>query len=169
MNRRLLCMSVAAIISVSIGFAAAVSLQDVSNFPELYVGSPIEIDQVNLEGKMKKDMGFYCLGVEAQGFMKEKKTGDKEGYAGRFLNMERVTFVADADMAKKLLGEMEETNTYPVKIRFTVERIEEVGNVYWIARVSRVHFLGPGGAIAKTVSTEAVAGPDRKAKNGAKK
>ena len=169
MNRQLLCVSGMAIISVSIGFADTVSLQDVNNFPELYVGSPIEIEQVNLEGRMKKDMGFYCLGVEARGLAKEKKIGDKEGYAGRFLNMARVTFVADADIARKLLNEMEETKTYPVRIRCAVERIQEVGNVYWIARVSQVDFYGPDGAITKTVCAEAVAGLDEKNTNSAKK
>lgn len=169
MNRRWLCVSGMVLVSASLALAEKVSLQDVNGFPELYVGTPIEVEGVSLDGKMKKDMGFYCMGVGVRGAAAEKKAGPREGYAGRFLNMERVTFVADADIAKKLLNEMEETKTYPVNIRCAIERTEEVGNVYWIARVSQVDFCGPDGKIAKTVRAEKAAGGGAKDAECAKK
>ena len=171
MNRRWLCVSGMVLISASFAFAEKVSLQDVNVFPELYMGAPLEVEGVNLDGKMKKDMGFYCLGVGVRGAAAaaEKKTVAREGYAGRFLNMERVTFVADAVIAKKLLNELEETKTYPVNIRCTVERTEEVGNVYWIAKVSQVDFCGPGGKITKTVRAETLGGRGAKDTERAKK
>ncbi|MEJ2744180.1 MAG: hypothetical protein P8123_00585 [bacterium] len=154
MNRRWLCLTGMMVVFTSLAFAEKVSLQDINGFPELYVGDTVEIDGVNLDGKMKKDMGFYCMGVGVRGAAADRKVGTKEGYAGRYLNMERVTFVADADLAKRLLNEMEETKTYPVKIRCKVERTEEVGNVYWIAKVSWVDFCDPGGKAIKTVHIE---------------
>lgn len=163
MNKRWLYLSGMAVISASMVFAEKVSLQDVNGFPELYVGSPIEIEGVNLDGKMKKDMGFYCMGIGVRGAA-GKKAGAGDEYAGRFLNMERVTFVADADLAKKLLNEMEETKTYPVNIRCTVERTEEVGNVYWLAKVSWVDFCGPDGKVIKTVRAEPAGGSGAKKK-----
>lgn len=156
MNKRWLCVFGMVVVSASLAFAEKVSLQDVNVFPELYAGTPIEVEGVNLDGKMKKDMGFYCMGVGVRGAATGKKTVAGDGYAGRFLNMERVTFVADADLAKKLLAEMEETKTYPVNIRCAVERTEEEGNVYWIARVSQIDFCGPNGKIAKTVRADTV-------------
>jgi hypothetical protein len=155
-------------IFVPISFADTVSLQDVNNFPELYAGFPVEVEQVTLDGRMKKDMGFYCLGIGAGGAAKERKARDREGYAAPFLNMERVTFVADALLAKKLLDEMEETKTYQVKIRCAVERIQEVGNVYWIARVSQIDFCASDGSITKTVRAEAPGERDAKGADTAK-
>lgn len=169
MNRQLWCVSGMAIVSVSIGFADTVSLQDVNSFPELYVGSPIEIEQVNLEGKMKKDQGFYCLGIGAGGVARERRMRDREGYAAPFLSMERVTFVADSNLAQKLLNETDEAKTYQVKIRCTVERVQEVGNVYWIARVSQIDYCAPDGAITKTVRAEAVGERDAKGAESTKK
>jgi hypothetical protein len=169
MKRRLRYFLVMAVIFVSAGIAGKVSLQDVNNFPELYVGSPIEIEGVNLKGRIKKDMGFYCLGVEAAEVAKDKRTGDKEGQADRFLNMARLTFVADADLARKLLNEMEGSKTYPVKIRCAVERVEEVGNIYWIARVSQVAFSSPDGSTTKTVSADSGGGHDVKGSDAVKK
>jgi hypothetical protein len=157
------------VISASLAFAEKVSLQDVNCFPELYTGTAIEIDGVNLDGKMKKDMGFYCMGVGVRGAAVDERTGGKGGYAGRYLNMERVTFVADADLARKLLNEIEETKTYPVNIRCKVERTEEIGNVYWIARVSCVDFCGPDGKITKTVRAETAGKSGKKDAGRAKK
>lgn len=168
MNRPLWCVLGAVIIFVPISFADTVSLQDVNNFPELYAGFPVEVEQVTLDGRMKKDMGFYCLGIGAGGAAKERKARDREGYAAPFLNMERVTFVADALLAKKLLDEMEETKTYQVKIRCAVERIQEVGNVYWIARVSQIDFCASDGSITKTVRAEAPGERDAKGADTAK-
>jgi hypothetical protein len=72
MNKRWLCVLGMLVISVSLAFAEKVSLQDVNVFPELYVGSSIEIEGVNLDGKMKKDMGFYCMGVGVRGDARDK-------------------------------------------------------------------------------------------------
>jgi hypothetical protein len=169
MNRQLLCVFGAVVICVSSSFAGTVSLQDVNNFPELYVGAPIEVEQVRLEGKMKKDLGFYCLGIGASGVARERKMQDREGYAAPFLSMERITFVADSNLAQKLLNETDEAKTYQVKIRCAVERVQEVGNVYWIARVSQIDFCAPDGAITKTVRAEAVGERDAKGAESTKK
>jgi hypothetical protein len=83
--------------------------------------------------------------------------------------MERVTFVADADLAKKLLNEMDESKTYPVNISCTIERTEEVGNVYWLARVSQVDYCDPDGKITKTVRAETVVEDGKKNTGRAKK
>jgi len=39
------------VITASLAGAEKVSLQDVSVFPELYMGTPIEVEGVNLDGK----------------------------------------------------------------------------------------------------------------------
>ena len=52
MNRRWLCVSGMVLISASFAFAEKVSLQDVNVFPELYMGAPLDVEGVNLDGKM---------------------------------------------------------------------------------------------------------------------
>ncbi|MEI6634772.1 MAG: hypothetical protein WCP22_13285 [Chlamydiota bacterium] len=132
-----------------------VLLPDVSNFPELYRGIPISLDQVELDWKMIKEFDYYCLSLAVKEGERNRRAQDRGEYTPPFLNRQRVTFVASPDVARELLDKTEIDATYPVRIRCTVgiadDLIRELGNVYWVARVDRIDCYGADGSVAWTL------------------
>lgn len=135
--------------------AAAVNLQDVNTFPELYAGSPVEIEGVSVEGALKKDSGYFCMGVMAGDAGKGREAIRKGQYCPPYLSMERLSFVAPPVLAKRLLDLLEAGTAYPARLLFTVERTTQLGNAYWIATVTRIVLSSPDGALRATVDESA--------------
>jgi len=164
--RRLVCLLAAICAGVRLAYSAEalipVSLPDVNNFPELYHGIPISLDQVELDWKMIKEFDYYCLGLAVKEGERNRRAQDRGEYTPPFLNRQRVTFVASPDVARELLDRTELDRTYPVRIRCTVgiadDLIRELGNVYWVARVDRIDCYGADGIVAWTLP---VPGPTR--------
>jgi len=131
--------------------AKIVSLEDVNIFPELYTDGPCVMDQVELDGKIEKDHGYYCLGVGIKGLEPVKKSVRSGDYCAPLLDMSRATFVAPPALARKLIDKLKAGTTYPAGLTFTVEKTTELGNDYWIATVSKVVLYAPDGAVNATV------------------
>ena len=157
--RRLLCLTAAmcavAHCARSAETVRMVSLPDLSNFPQLYVGVPLVLDQVELDWKIVKEFGYYCVGLAVKEGERSNRAIERGEYIPPFLNKQRITIVADEKLAQDLLDRIELDTVYPVKVWCTVGRAEdlarEMGNSYWVARVTRVDCYGADRSVAWTL------------------
>ncbi|MCX6356341.1 MAG: hypothetical protein NT045_00415 [Candidatus Aureabacteria bacterium] len=124
--------------------AEQVSLQDVNGYPELYAGGSLDLEGVTLDGTIHKDQGYYCLSVAAEDDERSRGAERRGEYTPPFLNKGRVTFVAPPDVARRFLDSMDAGTVYTVSLRFTVGRVEVLGNAYWLASVCDFTVHGAG-------------------------
>jgi len=81
---------------------AVVSLQDISNFPELYSGVSVEVDNVILDGTLSKDQGFYCLSLVERDMLKSKEAARHGEYTPPFLNKKAPDVFGNCVQAKMI-------------------------------------------------------------------
>lgn len=122
--------------------AVLASLPDVNNYPELYSGIPIALEDVELQWKVVKEFDYYCLDLTVKEGERNRRAMERGEYIPPFLNRQRVTFVASPEIAREILDRTELDTAYPVKVWCTVGVSEnlrrELGNTYWLARVERI-------------------------------
>ncbi|HOE26305.1 MAG TPA: hypothetical protein PK696_01240 [bacterium] len=132
-----------------------VTLPDLSIFPQLFVGVPLVLEQVELEWRIVKEFDYYCLGISVKEGERSRRAMERGEYVPPHLNRQRVTVVAGEQLAQELLDRMELDTVYPVKIWCTVGPADdlerELGNLYWVARVDRVDCYGADRTVAWTL------------------
>lgn len=140
-----------------------VSLPDVNNFPELYRGVPITLEDVELQWKIVKEFDYYCLDLTVKEGERNRRAQERGEYTPPFLNRQRVTFVASPEIAREMLDRTELDTAYPVKIWCTVgiadDLIRELGNVYWVARVERIDCYRGDRSVAWSIPSPGSASP----------
>lgn len=133
----------------------SVSLPDANNFPELYRGVPLSLEDVELNWKMIKEFDYYCLDLTVKEGERNRRSQERGEYTPPFLSRQRVTFVASPEVAREMLDRTDLDTTYPVKIWCTIgtanDLARELGNIYWVARVDRIDCYRGDRSVAWTI------------------
>jgi hypothetical protein len=142
--------------------AVLASLPDVNNYPELYSGIPIALEDVELQWKVVKEFDYYCLDITVKEGERNRRAMERGEYIPPFLNRQRVTFVASPEIAREILDRTELDTAYPVKVWCTVGVSEnlrrELGNTYWLARVERIDCYRGDRSVAWSIPSPGGAG-----------
>lgn len=127
---------------VSTALAEETTIEDVFQFPEVYVGKKLEFDMAELSSDFKNDKEFYCLEVTSRG-------GEKVAPA---LKRPGITFIVEGDLLKKLLDTVQFDQVYPVKLTCLIARERILGNTFFLADIREIGFYGAEGTIVETVT-----------------